>query len=67
MKDHAQQQRSPVRFVVGTSAVVGVVALLVVILLHILAVIGLTLGMGASTSGPVPKPPIQTRVLPPPP
>ncbi|MFT9400657.1 MAG: energy transducer TonB, partial [Acetobacter sp.] len=65
MKDHAQQQRRPVNYVIGTGAVVGVVALLVVILLHILAVVGLTLGMGASTSVPVPKPPIKTRVLPP--
>ncbi|MFT8472210.1 energy transducer TonB [Acetobacter persici] len=67
MKDHAQQQQSPVRFVVGTGAVVGVVALLVVILLHLLAVMGLMFGMGTSASVPVSHPPIKTRILPPPP
>ncbi|KXU92752.1 hypothetical protein AD928_10250, partial [Acetobacter cerevisiae] len=67
MKDHAQQQQSPVRFVIGTGAVVGVVALLVVILLHLLAVMGLMYGMGTSASVPVTHPPIKTRILPPPP
>ncbi|MBS0961030.1 energy transducer TonB, partial [Acetobacter thailandicus] len=67
MQDLAQQQHKPVSRAIGAGAVVGVIALIITVLLHIFAVTGLIWGMGATTSVPVPKPPVKTRIVEPPP
>ncbi|MCI1571507.1 MAG: energy transducer TonB, partial [Acetobacter fabarum] len=63
-----EQQPGSAKYAFRASAAVGVIAFLLVLIMHVLGIWGLIYGMGNGDSPPPPaRPPIQTRVLPPPP